>query len=172
MNTHVRENYWHGTSLILQFLFCTAPGSSLRHKLFKLFNPGSDAYVVDLPQEEEKAYYDEKRKVWVFPGDNPDELVKPIGPPPTMGASSIPSTPAPQPSASSDPLAAMMAPPSRGPASMKRTGVGGAHPVYPGMIPGSSGGPGSAPPTAGGPPPQFAVFQPKPVPSDEVTSEG
>jgi hypothetical protein len=148
-----------------------APGSSLRHRLFKLFNPGSDAYVVDLPQDEEKPYYDEKRKIWVFPGDNPDELVKPIAPPPTM-PTTTPSTPAPEPSTSNDPLAAMMAPPSRGPSSMKRPGLGGTPRGYPGSMPGFGGGPpGSAPPSAGGPPPQFAVFQPKPTPKEEPKSE-
>lgn len=146
-----------------------APGSSLRHRLFKLFNPGSDAYVVDLPQNEEKAYYDEKRKVWVFPGDNPDELVKPIAPPPTMAATT-PAKPAPEPSAPTDPLAAMMAPPPRragGPSSMNRPALGGTPRGYPGSMSGLGGPPGSAAPAAGGPPPQFAVFQPKPKPKEE-----
>lgn len=126
--------------------------------MIKKINP--DAHEVTLEESGEKAYYDEKRKIWVFPGDNPDELAKPIGPPPTMAKAPAdsPATPAAEESKSAaplDPLAAMMAPPKRAPSSFKRPGqVGAGTPSrgYPGM-----------PSPSGAPPPQFAVFQPKPA---------
>ena len=85
-------------------------GWSIRKRLVKWINP--DATEVTLPQEEEKAYYDEKQKVWVFPGDDPDELVKPIGPPPMASTKPANEEPASEDSNPSDPLAAMMAPPA------------------------------------------------------------
>ena len=126
-------------------------GWSLRKKLVKWINP--DATEVSLPENEEKPYYDEQRKVWVFPGDNPDDLVKPIAPPPTIAAKS-PAEPSPQPAAPLDPLAAMMAPPPRAPHSSRKHAFGGQPRGNP--VNASSG----APPTA---PPQFAVFQVKPA---------
>jgi hypothetical protein len=132
--------------------------------MVKKLNP--DATAVTLQESEEKAYYDEKRKVWVFPGDDPDELVKPVGPPPTTPAIGK-SEPTPEPQATpNDPLAAMMAPPTRGrgPSSLKRPGAAsGMTPRgYPGMP-----SPGMASAAAAGAPPQFAVFQPKPANKDE-----
>lgn len=67
-----------------------------------------------------QAYYDEKLKRWIFPGDDPAEVAKPLAPPPIMSpkaecAPAISSTP----SASNDPLAALMAPPSRAMSSKK-----------------------------------------------------
>lgn len=60
-----------------------------------------------------QAYYDEKLKVWVFPGEDPAEVAKPVGPPPTAPAKK-PADPPPEESEKKpkDPLAAMMAPPS------------------------------------------------------------
>jgi len=140
-------------------------GWSLRKRLVKWINP--DATEVALPENEEKPYYDEQRKVWVFPGDNPDDLVKPIAPPPTM-ANLAPMKQAPEPSKPNDPLAAMMAPPPRGPSSSRKPGAGGHPRAYPGAMPGMASPPGLAPPTGGGPPPQFVVFLPKPaIPKDE-----
>ncbi len=130
-------------------ILCKEGGWSFRKKLVKWINP--DATEVSLPENEEKPYYDENRKVWVFPGDNPDDLVKPIAPPPTMAATR-PSDPLPVPEAPLDPLAAMMAPPPRVPSSIRRPALGGASRGYSGTIQGVG-----APSTA---PPQFAVFQP------------
>jgi hypothetical protein len=132
--------------------------SRFKGKMVSLLNP--DAHQVSLEENSEKAYYDEQRKVWVFPGENPDEVAKPVGPPPTAATTPAP-TPQPKP-AENDPLAAMMAPPSRAPSSLRRAGVPGTPRGYPGT-------PGSRPPvTASGSspvvrPPQFAVFQPKPA---------
>ena len=149
-------------------------GWSLRQRLVKWINP--DATEVSLPENEEKAYYDEKRKVWVFPGQDPDELVKPIAPPPTM--TPAPKEPAEEPDAPKDPLAAMMAPPRRGPSSAARgtpRGLPGrvpSTPGMPGMPPGMPPGmlvgmPSPAGPGAGAPP-QFTVFQAKPKEENKI----
>jgi hypothetical protein len=75
----------------------------------KRLNP--DATTADLGGGME-AYYDEKLKRWIFPGDDPAEVAKPLAPPPTM-------TPKKEVveeeknNAPLDPLAAMMAPPPR-----------------------------------------------------------
>lgn len=135
----------------------------IRDRITKLLNP--DATTADLG-EGMQAYYDEKRKVWVFPGENPDEVAKPIGAPPTM-------TPkkeeAPKPAApSNDPLAAMMAPPPRSvgrPAGGARLTPGAGLPGagFPGMMmmPPGARTP-STPATPGGSgPPKFMVFTPK-----------
>ena len=81
----------------------------------KWLNP--DATTADLG-EGMQAYYDEKRKVWVFPGEDPEEKAKPIGPPPT--ATTAAESTEESPKAPMDPLAAMMAPPQRAP-SFRRT---------------------------------------------------
>ena len=124
-------------------------GLGIRGRMIKWLNP--DAHQVTLEESTEKAYYDEKRKVWVFPGDNPDDLVKPIGPPPTIPAS--PATPGPSSSIAqsnaTDPLAAMMAPPKRAPTSFKRPGTYASMPS-----------PGVSTPLAAGTPPKFVVFTP------------
>eukprot|EP00934_Nitzschia_sp_Nitz4_P008522 Nitzschia sp. Nitz4//scaffold34_size148208//91553//101858//NITZ4_002988-RA/size148208-snap-gene-0.209-mRNA-1//1//CDS//3329548819//8512//frame0 len=141
-------------------------GWSLRQRLVKWINP--DATEVVLPDNEEKPYYDEKRKVWVFPGDNPDELVKPVAPPPTaMQKSTEPA--APEPETSNDPLAAMMAPPRRGPSTLQRPGRASATPRTPGTPAGMPmpNKAGAASPMPGGAPPKFAVFQPVPKPTQE-----
>lgn len=123
----------------------------------KWLNP--DATQADLG-EQMQAYYDEKRKVWVFPGEDPDEKAKPTGPPPTTPLASSPS-PAPTHAVASDPLAAMMMPPKRAPSNfqMKSKSVG-ATPNRPYMPP-MMMFPGQASPN--GPAPQFAVFTPKPT---------
>ena len=105
-----------------------------------------------------EAYYDKERKVWVFPGENPEEVAKPIGPPPTPHMSQLQEFTMPTPpvaTMSNDPLAAMMAPPPRAPAGF--AGKARNAPVTPGhRIPGMII-PGSAPAAAA---PTFAVFQP------------
>lgn len=140
----------------------------MRQRLVKWINP--DATEVTLPDDSEKPYYDKDKKVWVFPGEDPAEVAKPIAPPPTMA--SVPAEPAePEPMAPLDPLAALMAPPSaRTPASMRRSTPGSARPpigaLPPGMPPPMGG---TATPAAA--PPQFAVFKPKATPEEENSSD-
>ena len=127
----------------------------------KWLNP--DATQADLG-EGMQAYYDEKRKVWVFPGEDPDEKAKPVGPPPTapiIEEDRAVSCPAPAPA---DPLAAMMAPPTRMPSRARSIGAGGRRAPIPGVMP---GGPPAVPLATSAAPPQFAVFQPKPTSDGE-----
>ena len=131
----------------------------------KWLNP--DATTADLG-EGMQAYYDEKLKVWVFPGEDPAEKAKPIGPPPMTPAKKEDSK---QEEAKSeavatppaDPLAAMMAPPRRPPSSFRRPGAtpGAARPGAPPtfmMPPGASPAMGAK---TMQPPPQFKIFKPK-----------
>jgi len=148
-------------------------GFGIKSRMTKWLNP--DATTADIG-ESMQAYYDEKRKVWVFPGEDPEEKAKPIGPPPT--ALSTPKKdnagPPPQSSSSLDPLAAMMAPPPRAPSSSLRRSGGPAarpSPMMPSMMrmpPGAAGAPtgGVASPIMGGPPPQFMIFKPAPMASE------
>jgi hypothetical protein len=111
-----------------------------------------------------EAYYDEDKKVWVFPGEDPAALAKPIGPPPMA---TTPSQEVQKDDASNeappDPLAAMMAPPPRSISSLRR------HPVAPLQVAGLPTGmmlpPGAlsttAPRTPAAGPPKFMVFTPK-----------
>jgi hypothetical protein len=147
-------------------------GLGIKDKMTKWLNP--DATTADLG-EGMQAYYDEKRKVWVFPGEDPDEKAKPIGPPPTVIASERTEE---SPKAPKDPLAAMMAPPQRA-SSFRRTSSllsqterGSLASRYPGMLPpGAAKPPGSLSSlSAGGPPPQFTVFKPAPVAMEEKES--
>jgi hypothetical protein len=145
-------------------------GFGITEKMNKWLNP--DATTADLG-EGMQAYYDEKRKVWVFPGDDPDDVAKPIGPPPTIPAKAPEETKEEPPDAPQDPLAAMMAPPKRAPSfrrsssalsTMENAGLAASR--YPPGMPGTStGGPPMA--AAAGPPPQFTVFKPAPAPAKE-----
>jgi Sec23-binding domain of Sec16 len=120
--------------------------SGLKTWMTKKMNP--DATQADIG-EAMAARYDEKLKRWIFPGDDPNEVIPSLAPPPKIPLGTP--TPAPAPvNASNDPLAAMLAPPQRGPRSGSRT-----NPGMQGMRP-----PGSSPPTTA--PPQFAVFTPSP----------
>ena len=124
----------------------------IKSKVTKWLNP--DAHEADLGEKME-AYYDNERKVWVFPGENPEEVAKPIGPPPTPQTVQVATPTPPAHTMSNDPLAAMMAPPPRAPAGL--AGKARNAPATPGhRIPGMIV-PGSAPAAA---PPTFAVFQP------------
>jgi hypothetical protein len=132
----------------------------IRDSFSKLFNP--DAVKADLG-DGMQAYYDADRKVWVFPGDDPAELAKPIGPPPItpVATNTSAATPVVTTTPNNDPLAAMMLPPTRIP-SAKRT-----------RLPqGKSEGKVAPPVATFSPPPNFAVFAAKPaVKSDGDTAE-
>ena len=120
----------------------------------------------------------QKLKRWIFPGDDPAEVAKPLAPPPIMKSNDkAPSTPAPAPAASNDPLAALMAPPSR--ASTGRKGM----PPVRGMPPTISkyadplasmanmSTPGATMKKDAAPTPKFAVFQPMPTKPDPAKDE-
>lgn len=143
----------------------------------------SKATVADVG-EEMQAYYDEKLKRWIFPGDDPAEVAKPLAPPPIIPTSAdstatiIPVTPAPM-SSNNDPLAALMAPPpSRGiPSSMKRGGVPPVSMTVMASTASTGGGGGGGGVEKTGPPispmiktPTYAVFQPKPASAANLTT--
>ena len=126
-----------------------------------------------------QAYYDEKLKRWIFPGDDPAEVAKPLAPPPTIPRKSAedaaPTTPAAP--ASNDPLAMLMAPPSsrsRVPSNNKGGAPrpGGASGRKPntsdpffasmGNAPGEKKVPDSPMMGKAAAPPKFTTFQPKP----------
>ena len=145
-------------------------GFGFTEKMNKWLNP--DATTADLG-EGMQAYYDEQRKVWVFPGEDPDEIAKPIGPPPTVSATKLEQKESP--TSPKDPLSAMMAPPQRAPSfrrsfsalsTMGNAGVSAAS-RYPGMMPPGAGPRPGPSLSAGGPPPQFTVFKPTPAAKEE-----
>lgn len=128
----------------LTFLF-VPPGffSAFKDKIIKWRNPDA---TVAIEGDSMQAYYDKEKKVWVFPGEDPDELARPIGPPPV----STPKAPEPERPKNNDPLSALMAPPVRPPSSLR---------------PQPSTGKKSAA-SPGGPAPlalNFQVFVPKPA---------
>ena len=91
-------------------------------------------------------------------------------------AEAQPSNDPPADEGPADPLAAMMAPPSRAPSALRRPGGGaGATPgrFPPGMrppMPPGAATPAGRPPAAPGAPPSFAVFTPKPAAKKEDES--
>ena len=68
-----------------------------------------DASIAD-PGLKMEAYYDEKAKRWIFPGEDPAEVAKPLAPPPTMPAAKK-TAETPVKADANDPLAALMSPP-------------------------------------------------------------
>ena len=112
-----------------------------------------------------QAYYDEKLKRWIFPGDDPAEVAKPIAPPPIIPKTTdgAPSTPAPTAPSSNDPLAALMAPPPSGVLSKKKKTVGGTPSRYALTPLASNKLPPASPMMAT---PTFATFERKPSKSD------
>jgi len=122
-----------------------------------------DAKIADVGGEME-AYFDKERKVWVFPGEDPDEKVKPPPPPPTAITPNKPEASATsndETKQKNDPLSTLMAPPQRTPAMLSRgnrTATPGMK-MTPGMTPGVNMNAAT---------PKFAVFQPKPTTSDAV----
>jgi len=110
-----------------------------------------------------EAYYDKERKIWVFPGEDPAEVAAPLQAPPknpSMGATPSPASKA-EPR-NDDPLAAMMAPPKRGPRA--KPGVRPSPSSMPVMFPPGMMSPASQ--NYGGTAPKIAVFQPKPSTDD------
>lgn len=93
-----------------------------------------DAAIAD-PGEKMEAYYDKERKRWIFPGDDPDEVAKPLAPPPIIPAKKETeekdeSMQTPSKEVANDPLASLMAPPSRTPsAGIGKGGGGGGDPI-------------------------------------------
>ena len=164
---------------ILPHLSITGSTGWLSKLLRKKLDPDSKATVADVG-EEMQAYYDEKLKRWIFPGDDPAEVAKPLAPPPIIPKTSdaAPSTPAPVATpASNDPLAALMAPPPSGVLSKKRgtptmSRYGGAPPLSSigNVTPSTTGGkkPPASPMMMK--PPTFATFQPKPAASQTTDS--
>lgn len=120
-----------------------------------------------------EAYFDKEKKVWVFPGEDPNEVAKPIGPPPTV-AKEIKENKEikeKEETSSLDPLSAMMAPPPRSVSSIRRPGPG-----LPSSnnMPGLLMPPGSAtktPMNGGNAPPTFMVFKPNPDTNKENKKE-
>jgi len=130
-----------------------APNSGLfrgmKSYLVKRFNP--DAKYCELPDNEEKPYYDNDSKRWIFPGDDPTEVAKPLAPPPTIGkmpTEEVKSTET-EDDGIKDPFAAMMAAPVNRTLSAKRRpgGIGGGR-----FPPGMMGGAGAGPPSMSSPP--------------------
>ena len=137
----------------------SASSWSIGNWLTKKLNP--DATQADIGGEME-AYYDEKLKRWIFPGDDPAEVAKPLAPPPTtpivkdhIASTSTPTT--------NDPLASLMAPPTRGTPNTNGppTIVGSRTPISgPPRIPRSTHAMAGKI-KASTAPPQFVIFQPK-----------
>lgn len=127
--------------------------SGFRQLMIQRFSP--DATEADIG-DEMKAYYDNERKVWVFPGEDPDEKAKPVGPPPTAPAAQTTVQPAPIKPEANDPLALMMAPPQRGPTALRTKSL----PVKDFLPPGMP---------VSGAQPQFAVFKPSVGAKEEDT---
>eukprot|EP00536_Pseudo-nitzschia_multiseries_P011688 jgi/Psemu1/308430/fgenesh1_kg.411_\ len=150
-----------------------APGSGtfggMKSWLIKKLNP--DAKQCHLPENEEQPYFDKELKRWVFPGDDPAELAKPMAPPPTV----IKKEDEVKKEEPKDAISSLMAPPpSR--LSARKKPMGGAPPGG-GMMPPMMGGmmmpPGAAPagmmspmgaaPDGAAGAPKFAMFTPKPA---------
>lgn len=143
----------------------TEGGWSLKNFITKRLNP--DATTADVGDSME-AYYCPKLKRWVFPGDNPAELAKPLAPPPITSLkktdSKEPLENAATPSAKmNDPLANLMAPPTRSHSAHRNTlKTPSTKKTY---IPPTTAGtsttkPKSEQPTSDAKPvPQFTIFQ-------------
>lgn len=128
-----------------------------RNQITKWMNP--DATTADLGEKME-AYYDKEKKVWIWPGEDPDEKAKPLAPPPTMTTTKEEEKEDVKP-LPTDPLSAMMAPPPRAVSSLRRPGGG---PRLPSKNTGMFMPPGVASATPipdSKAPPTFMVFQPK-----------
>ena len=111
--------------------------------LTKKLNP--DATKADVGERME-AYFDEKLKRWVFPGDDLTELAKKLPPPPSS-AHGIISPSIEKAKETNDPLSSLMAPPS--------LRISGGHSLKKGVV--SSSSIANQSPVI----PQFSIFQAK-----------
>jgi hypothetical protein len=138
----------------------SASSWSIGNWLTKKLNP--EATQADIGGEME-AYYDEKLKRWIFPGDDPTEIAKPLAPPPTTPVVKDTVASAPMP-ATNDPLASLMAPPTRSSPNVQgysmrhaTSTVGSRTPIaVPPRIPRSTHSMSTKVE-----PPQFVIFEPK-----------
>lgn len=166
-----------------------APGSGafggMKSWLIKKLNP--DAKECYLPDNEEQPYYDEKLKRWVFPGDDLDELSKPMAPPPIISKKEDEATKPKEPEKPKDAVSSMMAPPPARMPGAKKTPLRGmlggmGSPMMMGMggmmMPPGSGPTGMMSPglPASSVTPKFATFTPKaavftPKPATETPKE-
>merc|ERR1712038_366389 len=87
----------------------SASSWSLGNWITKKLNP--DATIADGGKPME-AYYDDKLGRWIFPGDDPVEIAKPLAPPPMTPIVKADKAKTP-PATPDDPLSCLMAPPSR-----------------------------------------------------------
>jgi len=142
----------------------------LRTRITKLLNP--EATTADLGGSME-AYFDKEKKVWVFPGEDPNEVAKPIGPPPIVAKEKEEheEVKEKEETSSLDPLSAMMAPPPRSVSSIRRPAPG---------LPSSNNMPGllmppgtatKTPMNGSNAPPTFMVFKPNPDTNKENNKE-
>ena len=127
-------------------------GFGLRTWVAKKLNP--EATEADLGGKLE-AYYDKKLGRWIFPDDDPNEVSKPLAPPPVVKASVAKddAKQAVETASKSDPLAALMAPPpSRGlPANRAASANSTKAALKARQV---------APSSPAVEPPKFAIFQP------------
>ncbi len=109
-----------------------------------------------------EAYYDKKLGRWIFPGDDPNEVSKPLAPPPVKPAEAtvVTEEKKEEDTTKRDPLAALMAPPpsrtttNRAPLALSKQSASRVTPsTLPNMDP--------LKPKAD--PPKFTVFQPVPT---------
>ena len=157
-------------------------GFSLTSWIAGKLNPNATQADVGEAME---AYYDEKTKRWIFPGEDPAEVAKPLPPPPitpkpdSNKEAAISSTPVPP---SNDPLASLMAPPTRPPSALRGGGL--SHSAIKSRVNDPLAGIGLPPsskiprsPAVMKPPtghvqetPKFAIFQPLPTKETTVNS--
>ncbi len=150
-----------------------APGSGafggMKSWIIKKLNP--DAKEIHLPEDEGQAYYDKELKRWIFPGDDPAELAKPMAPPP-MAIKKEEEKPKEDEKPKDAASMLMALPPSRGLSAKKRLPVAASSPMMNMMMPPGGGLPGMMSPMAPGAgfaapmvatfTPKAAVFTPKP----------
>jgi len=137
-----------------------------RNRMTQWLNP--NAKMADLGGGMD-AYYDKDLQVWVFPGEDPAEKAKPIGPPPKVPVpvAKVEETNE-KDTTKFDPLAAMMAPPPRAVPSIRRSDAASRPPLN--STPGIFMPPGATIPGMvkdSKAPPTFMVFTPK----DDDTKE-
>mmetsp|Transcript_26865 Transcript_26865/g.35950 ORF Transcript_26865/g.35950 Transcript_26865/m.35950 type:complete len:522 (+) Transcript_26865:1952-3517(+) len=133
---------------------------SMKDWLTKRFNP--EAKVADVG-DSMQARYDPKLKRWIFPGDNPEEIAKPLAPPPIMKKDTITAKAEPVAAKNDDPLSSLMAPPPMRSTPRPRyadplASMGAVHPGRTPTMPSFSVSP---PMGSSLEPPKFTVFQAK-----------